>query len=227
MIQCLQRWKNIRAFRWCLSARCANDPFYIVSPELLQLGIIKMDVTDTKQAPIMIDWCLPCSVRSSSLENSLLVGWGGHASFTWKLDIVPACTQMWSNQLRTSSLLLPNIKRGVLISSTATLTTVLTPSWSLLCSLNMQDEKINLKLNQSNLLNQLIMHFRVREQGCLRSVCLVKRLHCEPFFTFIFEPGQPNSFPHNFSTHLTMERPIKDNCNKCGIRFSLSFHELI
>lgn len=93
--------------------------------------------------------------------------------------------------------------------------------------LNMQDGKINFKLNQSNLLNQLIMRFRVREQSCLRSVHLVKRLHCELYFIFIFEPRQPNSFPRNFSTHFTMERPIKDNCNKCGIRFSPSFHELI
>lgn len=98
---------------------------------------------------------------------------------------------------------------------------------SLLCWLNMQDGKINLKLNQSNLLNRLIMRLRVRERSCLRSVHLVKRLHCELYFIFIFEPGQPNSFPHNFSTHFTMERPIKDNCNKCGIRFSPSFHELI
>lgn len=93
--------------------------------------------------------------------------------------------------------------------------------------LNTQDGKINFKLNQSNLLNQLIMRFRVREQSCLRSVRLVKRLHCELYFIFIFEPRQPNSFPHNFSTHFTMERPIKDNCNKCGIRFSPSFLELI
>lgn len=101
-------------------------------------------------------------------------------------------------------------------------------SASLLCWLNMQDgKKINLKLNQSNLLNQLIMRSRVRGRSCLRSVRLAKRLHCELYFTFIFEPGQPNSFPHNFSTHFTMERPIKDNCNKCGIRFSPSFHELI
>lgn len=122
---------------------------------------------------------------------------------------------------------LAHIRRGFLISTTAMLTAILARSLSLLCWLNMQEGKINLKLNQSNLLNQLIMHFRVREQSCLRSVRLVKRLHCELYFTFIFEPGQPNSFPHNFSTHFTMERPIKDNCNKCGIRFSPSFHELI
>lgn len=60
-----------------------------------------------------------------------------------------------------------------------------------------------------------------------KSVHFIKRLHCELYFILIFEPGQPNSFPHNFRTHSTIERPIKVNCNKCGIRFSPYLHQLI